>query len=89
MLAKVIRGDLAERDEAGLETVATQKNLGVVMYRNLLGAQTANVESVESFLHTQTKCFEQKINGNETERVHRIRSTRTQLSLPSLEPFED
>ena len=30
----LIRGDLAERDEACLETVATQKNLGVVMFRN-------------------------------------------------------
>ena len=30
-----IREDLAERNEAGLETVATQKNLGVVMSRNL------------------------------------------------------
>ena len=38
MLAKeklFIRGDLAERDEAGLETFATQKDLGVVMSRNL------------------------------------------------------
>ena len=31
----LIRGDLAERDEARLETIATQKNLGVVLSRNL------------------------------------------------------
>ena len=33
--ALLIRGDLAERDEAGLETTATQKDLGFVMSRNL------------------------------------------------------
>ena len=31
----LIRGDLAERDEAGVETVAIQKDHGVVMSRNL------------------------------------------------------
>ena len=31
----LIRGDLAERDEAGVETVATQKDHVVVMSRNL------------------------------------------------------
>ena len=31
----LIRGDLAERNEDGMETVATQKDLGVVMSQNL------------------------------------------------------
>ena len=45
----LIRGDLAQRDEAGLETVATQKDLGVVMSRNLSWSANCQLRTTKAW----------------------------------------
>ncbi|XP_075248360.1 uncharacterized protein LOC142341320 [Convolutriloba macropyga] len=45
----LIRGDLAQRDEAGLETVATQKHLGVVMSRNLSWSANCQLRTTKAW----------------------------------------
>ena len=50
----LIRGDLAERDEAGLETVVSQKGLGVVMSRNLPWSASCQRRTTKAWKAFQT-----------------------------------